>query len=140
MYHTCDTHLPPLYHPCDTYVTPLCRPCDTICSLLLNPPPPSSVQVQVVIYTGDKGVTPGAILDKAQERFNVSIEGEGRRRVRFVYLSCRGLLEPSTYPRFTLLVTLAICHTFPTSFWQHPRNTLATSFVCDRGRAWAVWC
>ncbi|XP_061745440.1 GDP-Man:Man(3)GlcNAc(2)-PP-Dol alpha-1,2-mannosyltransferase [Nerophis ophidion] len=55
--------------------------------------------VDFVVYTGDLGVSAHEILDGARIRFNITL----RRPIRFVFLRHRVLVEPSTYPHFTLL-------------------------------------
>ncbi|XP_035825053.1 GDP-Man:Man(3)GlcNAc(2)-PP-Dol alpha-1,2-mannosyltransferase isoform X2 [Aplysia californica] len=55
--------------------------------------------VQCVIYTGDVDATPDEILARASQRFNIFLPS----RVEFVFLRCRGWVEASKYPYFTLL-------------------------------------
>ena len=55
--------------------------------------------VNCVVYTGDVDAQPRAILTKAQQCFGVTLV----RDVKFVYLRKRWLVEPETWPRFTLL-------------------------------------
>lgn len=53
------------------------------------------------IYTGlEPSVTTGDILEHAERRFGIAVE---RERVVFIFLSNRGLVDPDTWPRFTIL-------------------------------------
>ena len=54
---------------------------------------------QYTVFTGDKDRTPKQIIDKVKSRFGINIKEEN---VEFVFLSLRFLIEPSTWPRFTL--------------------------------------
>lgn len=58
-----------------------------------------SRSIRCIIYTGDRGVTGEDILAKASSRFGISFP-EGA--VQFVFLKMRWLVEPGTWPRFTL--------------------------------------
>ncbi|XP_064608986.1 GDP-Man:Man(3)GlcNAc(2)-PP-Dol alpha-1,2-mannosyltransferase-like isoform X2 [Liolophura sinensis] len=55
--------------------------------------------VRCVVYSGDKDVTGEQILNKAQERFNITIDNP----VEFVFLGLRNWVEAYKYPFFTLL-------------------------------------
>ncbi|CAB1458588.1 unnamed protein product [Pleuronectes platessa] len=55
--------------------------------------------INVVVYTGDQGVTGPQIVDGAQRRFNILLP----RPVHFVFLRHRLLVEPGLFPHFTLL-------------------------------------
>lgn len=57
-------------------------------------------KLKVVVFTGDKGVSGEAILQRAQDRFNISIPQS--LNVQFVYINTRKYLEADMYPRFTL--------------------------------------
>ena len=54
--------------------------------------------VRCVVYTGDGGLQPAAILNKVQERFKIAL-----RDINFVYLKRRGCVEARSWPRFTIL-------------------------------------
>lgn len=56
-------------------------------------------EVNVVVYTGDLGVSGPQILDGARRRFNIVL----LRPVQFVFLQNRFLVEPGLFPHFTLL-------------------------------------
>jgi alpha-1,2-mannosyltransferase len=58
-------------------------------------------RLEVVIYTGDAGVSGEEILSRARDRFGITVPAS--LRVRFVYISTRTLLEAWRYPRFTLI-------------------------------------
>lgn len=86
-----------------------------------------NTDVDVVIYTGDKGVAPGAIIERASTTFGLEGLVAKSSRVRFVYLSCRKLVEAAPYPRFTLLGQSlgsmilgveALCKEVPTIFYD----------------------
>ncbi|XP_069011263.1 GDP-Man:Man(3)GlcNAc(2)-PP-Dol alpha-1,2-mannosyltransferase-like [Embiotoca jacksoni] len=55
--------------------------------------------VSFAVYTGDQGVTGEQILEGARQRFNITLP----RRVTFIFLRHRLLVEASSYPHFTLL-------------------------------------
>ncbi|XP_033646825.1 GDP-Man:Man(3)GlcNAc(2)-PP-Dol alpha-1,2-mannosyltransferase-like [Asterias rubens] len=55
--------------------------------------------VKCVVYTGDSDIRGEEIIQKAKQRFNISIT----KPVEFVFLKKRHLVEASTYPYFTLL-------------------------------------
>lgn len=57
-------------------------------------------KAEFYIYTGDVEVTPLEIIQKANKIFNLKID---KKSVHFIYLQKRRLIEPSTYPYFTLL-------------------------------------
>lgn len=52
---------------------------------------PNAGQLKVVVYTGDIGKTPEAILDKAQERFGLTLSQD--LDLEFVYVDGRSMLE-----------------------------------------------
>ncbi|TKR68209.1 hypothetical protein L596_024223 [Steinernema carpocapsae] len=54
-------------------------------------------KLRFVVYTGDDA-TPNEILAKAQRSFNLDT-----RRVEFVYLSCRTIVDAKWYPIFTMI-------------------------------------
>eukprot|EP00056_Hartaetosiga_gracilis_P004029 m.70666 g.70666 ORF g.70666 m.70666 type:complete len:529 (+) comp11674_c1_seq1:99-1685(+) len=54
-----------------------------------------------VVYTGDKGVTEEDILQNAQSRFGIRLDGS---RITFVFLQLRTLVEAHHYPHFTMLL------------------------------------
>ena len=56
-------------------------------------------KILIVIYTGDR-VSKDKILSKAKERFGFAVDG---RRIRFVPLYFRWIVEARYYPVFTLL-------------------------------------
>lgn len=56
--------------------------------------------IRLTIYTGDVDATPKAILTKAKNTFNVSVDED---RVDFVFLTKRNWIEAEKYPYFTLL-------------------------------------
>lgn len=53
-----------------------------------------------VVYTGDNSVTPEDMLKQAESRFGVKL---CPKSIDFAYLASRHLVEPSVWPRFTLL-------------------------------------
>ncbi|KAI8379157.1 uncharacterized protein BYT42DRAFT_567764 [Radiomyces spectabilis] len=53
-----------------------------------------------VVYTGDVDATNEQILQKVKARFNIDLNP---RKLAFMYLTKRYLVEDSRYPRFTLL-------------------------------------
>ncbi|KAM8873448.1 GDP-Man:Man(3)GlcNAc(2)-PP-Dol alpha-1,2-mannosyltransferase [Synchiropus picturatus] len=55
--------------------------------------------IDIVVYTGDVGVSGQQILDGARQRFNIVLP----RPLQFVFLKNRLLVEASLYPHFTLL-------------------------------------
>ncbi|XP_059184006.1 GDP-Man:Man(3)GlcNAc(2)-PP-Dol alpha-1,2-mannosyltransferase [Centropristis striata] len=55
--------------------------------------------INIVVYTGDMGVTGQQILEGARRHFNMVLP----RPVQFVFLNHRLLVEPGLYPHFTLL-------------------------------------
>ncbi|XP_016987929.1 GDP-Man:Man(3)GlcNAc(2)-PP-Dol alpha-1,2-mannosyltransferase [Drosophila rhopaloa] len=55
---------------------------------------------KVVIYTGDIDASPNAILQKAKNVFNISVDSDN---VKFVFLKYRHWIEAKNYPYFTLL-------------------------------------
>ncbi|XP_061654965.1 GDP-Man:Man(3)GlcNAc(2)-PP-Dol alpha-1,2-mannosyltransferase isoform X1 [Phyllopteryx taeniolatus] len=55
--------------------------------------------VDIVVYTGDMGVSAHEIVDGARRRFNIVLP----RPIHFVFLRLRFLVEPSLFPHFTLL-------------------------------------
>ncbi|XP_077568525.1 GDP-Man:Man(3)GlcNAc(2)-PP-Dol alpha-1,2-mannosyltransferase [Stigmatopora nigra] len=55
--------------------------------------------VDIVVYTGDLGVSAHEIVDGARRRFNIVLP----RSIDFVFLRLRLLVEPSLFPHFTLL-------------------------------------
>uniref|UniRef100_A0A3P9JF84 GDP-Man:Man(3)GlcNAc(2)-PP-Dol alpha-1,2-mannosyltransferase n=1 Tax=Oryzias latipes TaxID=8090 RepID=A0A3P9JF84_ORYLA len=55
--------------------------------------------INVVVYTGDLGVSGRLILEGARRRFNIALP----RPVHFVFLQHRLLVEPGLFPHFTLL-------------------------------------
>ena len=60
---------------------------------------------EIVVYTGDVGVTKETILGRVRERFNIEIDSSPTANVSlsFVYLRTRSLVEARLYPRFTML-------------------------------------
>ena len=57
--------------------------------------------VRCVVFTGaETDSSPNDILDKAQQRFGISLDTE---QVKFVYLKSRPCVEAGKWPRFTLL-------------------------------------
>ncbi|XP_051914747.1 GDP-Man:Man(3)GlcNAc(2)-PP-Dol alpha-1,2-mannosyltransferase [Hippocampus zosterae] len=54
--------------------------------------------VDIVVYTGDLGVSAHEIVDGARRRFNIVLP----RPIHFVFLRLRLLVEPSLFPHFTL--------------------------------------
>ena len=61
-------------------------------------------QAKFYIYTGDKDAAPDQILELAEKRFNVGLEGDPLKDyVEFVYLHRRVWVEAWKYPVFTLL-------------------------------------
>ena len=52
---------------------------------------PSAAQLKVVVYTGDIGTPPEAILDKVKSRFGLTLPAE--LDLEFVYVQGRHLLE-----------------------------------------------
>ncbi|CAM9888244.1 unnamed protein product, partial [Laminaria digitata] len=58
--------------------------------------------LHVLVYTGDLGMSPEDILSGVARQFDLSID-PAELSVSFVYLRCRGLLDPSLYPVFTML-------------------------------------
>lgn len=54
--------------------------------------------IKVHVYTGDTDASPEEILQKAKERFNLTLSN-----VEFIYLHRRAWVEANRYPRFTLL-------------------------------------
>ncbi|KAI9303767.1 hypothetical protein BJ944DRAFT_231881 [Cunninghamella echinulata] len=54
-----------------------------------------------VIYTGDTGVTKEQIIHKVKMRFNIELDA---KRLAFIFLEKRYLVEGSRYPRFTLIL------------------------------------
>ena len=52
---------------------------------------PNAHQLRVVVYTGDVGTPPQAILDKARERFGLTLPPE--LDLEFVFVQRRHLLE-----------------------------------------------
>ncbi|KAG8452792.1 hypothetical protein GDO86_004546 [Hymenochirus boettgeri] len=52
-----------------------------------------------VVYTGDKDISEGEIINGAIGRFNIKLPYP----VKFIFLEKRGLVEASLYPHFTLL-------------------------------------
>lgn len=80
--------------------------CEVLGLLNQNRPPavimsssPRYPGVSFVVYTGDQGVSGEQILDRAGQRFNITLP----RPVTFVFLRHRLLVEASSYPHFTLL-------------------------------------
>ncbi|XP_068205696.1 GDP-Man:Man(3)GlcNAc(2)-PP-Dol alpha-1,2-mannosyltransferase-like [Palaemon carinicauda] len=57
-------------------------------------------KVKCYIYTGDTDATPQEILQKAQQRFNITLP----RPVEFIFLNFRTLVEAKHYPMLTLLM------------------------------------
>ncbi|KAF6725118.1 GDP-Man:Man(3)GlcNAc(2)-PP-Dol alpha-1,2-mannosyltransferase [Oryzias melastigma] len=55
--------------------------------------------INVVVYTGDLGVSGRVIVEGARRRFNIVLP----RPVHFVFLRHRLLVEPGLFPHFTLL-------------------------------------
>ena len=55
--------------------------------------------VSCAVYTGDRGVTKDQILEKVQNRFDVTLP---RRKVNFVFLRLRNLVEADRWRRFTI--------------------------------------
>lgn len=55
--------------------------------------------INIVVYTGDLGVTGHQILEGARRRFNIVLP----RPPHFVFLRHRMLVEPNLFPHFTLL-------------------------------------
>ncbi|KAK9480109.1 hypothetical protein V1514DRAFT_207699 [Lipomyces japonicus] len=56
--------------------------------------------VVAVVYTGDTDATKEVILEKVKSRFELSLDD---KRLHFVFLEKRRLVNASTWPRFTLL-------------------------------------
>ncbi|XP_037025363.1 GDP-Man:Man(3)GlcNAc(2)-PP-Dol alpha-1,2-mannosyltransferase isoform X2 [Bradysia coprophila] len=56
--------------------------------------------MKITIYTGDVDAQPKAILTKAKNTFNVSVD---EAKVDFVFLTRRNWIEAEKYPYFTLL-------------------------------------
>ncbi|CAC5403342.1 ALG11 [Mytilus coruscus] len=56
-------------------------------------------RIQCIVYTGDTEATGSDILQRAKQRFNISITSP----VQFVFLTKRYLVEAQKYPYFTLL-------------------------------------
>ena len=56
-----------------------------------------------MIYTGDLDAAPDQILELAEKRFNVRLDGNPLDYVEFVYLHRRAWVEAWKYPAFTLL-------------------------------------
>jgi hypothetical protein len=82
-----------------------------------------------------------------QERFGVAIQD--RRRVRFVPLKCRVLVEAAPYPRFTLLVRpytpsipfyVLVRSPLPPPLSPLLRLLTFSTPVLPRVRVWAAWC
>ena len=59
--------------------------------------------VRCVIYTGDVDVNRDEILERARQRFNISLPRDDPDQVHFVFLQRRMWVEASRYPFFTLL-------------------------------------
>ena len=57
--------------------------------------------LRAVVYTGDVGVTPAAMVGRAKERFGVALTGA--LPLEFVTLRSRHLVEASRYPRCTMV-------------------------------------
>ncbi|XP_077947551.1 GDP-Man:Man(3)GlcNAc(2)-PP-Dol alpha-1,2-mannosyltransferase [Gasterosteus aculeatus] len=55
--------------------------------------------VSFAVYTGDQGVTGEQILQRARQRFNITLP----RPITFIFLRHRSLVEAAYYPHFTLL-------------------------------------
>lgn len=77
-------------------------------------------RLEVAVYTGD-APSGEAILAKASERFGITLP----RRVRFIKLRSRRLLDAASYPRFTMLgqaaggalvAAEALCRLTPAAF------------------------
>ena len=56
--------------------------------------------VEVVVFSGDKGVTKEDILGKAERQFGIRIKPDD---VTFVFLRCRWVLEAKLYPVLTMV-------------------------------------
>lgn len=73
---------------------------------LSHPPKEVHGPLHVLIYTGDVGMTPEAILSGVARQFEISINPEALP-VSFVYLRRRGLLDAGLYPVLTMLAQSA---------------------------------
>ncbi|XP_002065830.3 GDP-Man:Man(3)GlcNAc(2)-PP-Dol alpha-1,2-mannosyltransferase [Drosophila willistoni] len=56
--------------------------------------------IKLIIYTGDIETSPNAILQKAKNVFNISLDNDN---ISFVFLKHRHWIEAKKYPHFTLL-------------------------------------
>ena len=80
-------------------------------------------QCEFLIYTGDSASRED-IIRNAQSRFHVSFTEQDLRRITFVHLSHRWLVEAETYPHFTMLgqsagsLLLAL-----EALWRHPPDS-----------------
>jgi len=59
--------------------------------------------VRCVIYTGDVDASREQILERARQRFNISLPRDGPDEIHFAFLRRRQWVEASRYPVFTLL-------------------------------------
>lgn len=66
-------------------------------------PKESHARLHVLMYTGDVGMTPEAILSGVERQFEISIN-PAALPVSFVYLRRRALLDAGLYPVLTMLM------------------------------------
>ena len=64
---------------------------------------PRYPDLRCVVYTGDTDATGQEILQRARERFNITLPRTGKGAVDFVYLRHRQWVEATPYPFLTLL-------------------------------------
>ena len=60
-------------------------------------------KVRVIIYTGDVDFSPDQILANVETRFGITFSNEDAKRISFVYIKLRTLLEAHWYPVATML-------------------------------------